>query len=83
MGWGIFWLKLSSARAASNMIRRSPISVDRKIILMVPWYRGSSIADFDARFSIPRHLVTLLFSGLAAKLRPIIRDLGAYFGWVM
>lgn len=83
MGWGIFWLKLSSARATSDMVRRSPTPVGGKIILMVPWYRGFSAADFDARFRIPRHSVTLVFPGLAAELRPIIKDLGAHFGWVM
>ena len=50
---------------------------------MVPCYRGFSIADFDTRFRIPRHLVTLIFLGLAAKLRPIVRGLGAHFEWVM
>ena len=83
MGWGIFWLKLSSVRAASDMIRRSPVSLDKKIILLVPWYRGFSAVDFNARFRIPRHPVALLFPGLAAELCPIIRDLGAHFGWVM
>ena len=83
MGRGIFWLKLSSARAASDMVRRSPTSVGDKIILMVPSYRGFSTADFDACFRIPRHPVTLVFPGLAIELRPIIKDLGAHFGWVM
>ena len=50
---------------------------------MVPWYRGFSVADFDTRFHIPRHPVTLLFPGLAAELRPVVRDLGAHFGWLM
>ena len=68
MGWGIFWLKLCLERATSDMVRCSLASVDGKIILMVPWYRGFSAADFDAHFSIPRHLVTLLFPGLAAEL---------------
>ena len=83
MGWGIFWLKLSSVRATSDMIRRSPASVDGKIILMVPWYRGFSATNFDAHFSIPRHPVTLVFPNLAAELCPTIRDQGAHFGWVM
>ena len=83
MGRGIFWLKLSSEKATSDLISRSPISVDGRIILMVPWYRGFSAADFDARFRIPRHPVTLLFPGLAAELRPVVRDLGAHFGWLM
>ena len=47
VGRGIFWLKLSSERAASDMVRRSLAFVDGKIILMVPWYRGFSVADFD------------------------------------
>ena len=50
---------------------------------MVPWYRGFNVADFDACFCIPRHPVTLIFLGLAAELRPIIKDLGAHFGWIM
>ena len=83
MGRGIFWLKLSTARAVSDLIKSSPTSVDGKITLLVPWYRGFSVADFDARFRIPRHQVTLVFPGLAAELRPILRDLGARFGWVM
>ena len=64
------------------MVRCSPTSVDGKIILLVPWYKGFSVADFDARFRIPRHLVTLVFPGLAAELRPIIKDLGAHFSWI-
>ena len=47
MGQGIFWLKLSSERGASDMVRRSLASIDGKIILMVPWYRGFNVADFD------------------------------------
>ena len=50
MGHGIFWLKLSSAKATSDLISRSPISVDGRIILLVPWYRGFSTAEFDVRF---------------------------------
>ena len=83
MGRGIFWLKLSSASAASNLVSCSPTLVDGKIIMLVPWYRGFNVADFDDRFRIPRHPVTLIFPGLAAELRPIVRDLGAHFGWVM
>ena len=79
MGWGIFWLKLSSVRAASDMPRRSPVTIYGKIILLVPWYRGFSVTDFNARFNIPYHLVTLQFPGLAAKLQPIITHLGAHF----
>ena len=80
MGRGIFWLKLSSARAASDMVRQSPTSVGGKIILMVPWYRGFSVADFDACFRIPCYPVTLIFPGLATMLCPIIKDMEAHFG---
>ena len=66
MGWGIFWLKLSSARVAVDMIRHFLVLVDGKIIPLVSWYRGFSAVDFHARFSIPRHPITLLFPGLAA-----------------
>ena len=83
MGRGIFWHKLSSERATSDMVRQSLAFVDGKIILMVPWYRGFSVADFDTRFRIPHHPVTLIFPGLAAELRLIIHNLGAHFGWVM
>ena len=83
MGRGFFWLKLSSEKAASDLVRQSPTSVDGRIILLVPWYRGFNVADFDTRLRIPRHPVTILFRGLAAELRPIIRDLGAHFGWLM
>ena len=83
MGQGIFWLKLSSQKVVSNLVSRSPSFIDGKIILMVPWYKGFSAADFDTHFRIPRHPVTLIFPGLAAEFRPIISDLGAHFGWVM
>ena len=43
MGRGIFWLKLSSAKATSDLINRFPISVDGRIILLVPWYRDFNI----------------------------------------
>ena len=65
------------------MIRRSLASVDEKIILMVPWYKGFNAVDFNTCFHIPRHQVTLVFPSLAAELHPIIRDLGARFGWIM
>ena len=55
MGCGIFWLKLSSTKATSDLISQSSTSVGGRIILMVPWYRGFSVADFDTRFRIPRH----------------------------
>ena len=83
MGRGTFWLKLSTERAASKLVSSSPTAVDGKIIMIVPWYRGFSAADFDAHFRIPRHPVTLVFPGLATELRPIVRDLGGHFGWVM
>ena len=80
MGRGIFWLKLSLEKATSDLISQSPTSVGGRIILMVPWYRGFNVADFDTRFHIPRHPVTILFPGLVAKLCPIVRDLGTHFG---
>ena len=83
MGRSVFWLKLSSAKAASDLVSQSPISVGGRIILLVPWYRGFTVTDFDTRFRIPRHPINLLFPGLATKLRPIVRDLGAHFGWLM
>ena len=84
MGWGIFWPKLSYARSMGDMIRRSQVAVDRRVIIsLVPWYKDFSAKDFDTRFHIPWHPVTLQFPGLVAKLGPIIRDLGAHFGWIM
>ena len=46
MGRDIFWLKLSTTRATSDFVSYSPSSVDGKIIILVPWYRGFSVADF-------------------------------------
>ena len=83
MGRGIFWLKLSDPRSMNALIASSPIAVDGRIISLVPWYRGFSASDFETRFHIPRHPVTLQFPSLAAELRPIVKDLGAHFGWVM
>ena len=84
MGRGIFWLRLSDLRATKAFLDRSPIVVDGRLIVnLIPWYRGFNAADFDECFHIPHHPVTLQFLGLAAELRPIVRDLGAHFGWVM
>ena len=83
MGKGIFWLKLSSVRATRNMVKWSSIAIDRKIILLVPWYKGFSAVDFDSHFSIPYHQITLHFPSLNAKLRPIIKNTGTHFRWVM
>ena len=81
MGRGIFWLKLCSVRAASELVRRSPTSVDGKIILMVPWYRGFNVVDFDAHFHIPCHPVTLIFPSLVAELGPFVSDFGHSLVW--
>ena len=48
MGRGIFWLELSSTRAASDMFRRSLVAVDGKSILLVPSYIGFSVTNFDS-----------------------------------
>ena len=47
------------------------------------WYRGFNVLDFDTCFHIPHHPITLIFPSLAVELHPIIRDLGAHFGWIM
>ena len=83
MGRGIVWPRLSDLRSTSALIGSSPIAVDGKIITLVLWCKGFSASDFDTRFHIPRHPVTLQFPGLAAEPRLIVRDLGAHFGWVM
>ena len=57
--------------------------MDSKIINLIPWYRGFSASDFGMRFHIPHHPVTLQFPSLTTKLCPIVKDLGAYLGWVM
>ena len=65
------------------MVSHSPVAIDGKIITLIPWQRGFRASDFDTRFHISQHQVTPQFPCLAAKLRPIVGDLGADFGWVM
>ena len=83
MGRGIFWLKLSDPRSTRALIDSSLIAMDGKIINLVQQYRGFSASDFDGRFHIPRHPITLQFPSLVVELHPIIRDVGAHFKWVM
>ena len=63
------------------MVARSQVAVDRKIIALIPWYRGFSALDFDSHFHIPWHSITLQFLELVVVLLSETWELT--LGWVM
>ena len=83
MGRGTFMLTLSAMEKVSSLVTNSHIAMDGKIITLVPWYRGFRASHFDAQFHVPHFPMTLLFPGLATKLRPYVSDFGGHFGRVM
>lgn len=83
MGQGTFMLRLSVVEQVSNLVAHSPITIDGKIISLVPWSRGFRATDSDTQFHIPRFPMTLLFLGRAMELRHCVSDFGAHYGWVM